>query len=395
MFAFELGQTCGKARRGLLRTPHGTAETPAFMPVGTAGTVKGVTPEQLRAAGVEMVLANTYHLLLRPGAETVAHLGGLHRLMAWDGPLLTDSGGYQVFSLAHLRRVDDGGVVFRSHIDGAEVSLTPARAVEAQRLLGADVIMQLDECPPGGADRAAVETAVTRSGRWAKLCRDAWQRELAPASGAWPGAIAPGRSAQGSPQALFGIQQGGVHADLRRRSAEMLVALDLPGYAVGGLSVGEGHDAACRVLDDVDALLPADRPRYLMGVGEPRDILAAVARGVDMFDCVLPTRNARNAQAFTRGGRVRLRNARWAGDDRPLDDSCPCYACRNFSRGALRHLFQAGEMLACTLTTIHNLTFFSTLLAELRAGIADGTLAAVAARRMEEFYETAGQADAR
>ncbi len=361
MFSYRLEKTDGKARLGRLATPHGEVATPTFMPVGTAGSVKGLTPDQLRAAGTQMVLANTYHLMLRPGPEVVAALGGLHRLMAWNGPILTDSGGYQVFSLAHLRRIDDEGVTFRSHIDGDEVRLTPQRAVEVQQALGADVIMQLDECPPGKAAKDQVAAAVRRSSEWARRCAAAWRR-------------AGGKSAQGHEQALFGIQQGGAFADLRAHSAAALVELDLPGYAVGGLSVGEGYEQMCGVLDAIDSQLPADRPRYLMGVGEPRDIIAAVIRGVDLFDCVLPTRNGRNAQAFTWAGRMRLRNARWAADARPLDEGCDCYTCRNFSRGALRHLFQAGEMLGPTLVSLHNVHFFARFMAAIRRAIAAGNL---------------------
>ncbi len=361
MFSFQVTRTCGKARLGRLTTPHGEVQTPVFMPVGTAGSVKGVTPDQLRTAGVQMVLANAYHLMLRPGAATVEALGGLHRFMAWDGPLLTDSGGYQVFSLAHLRRIDDDAVTFRSHIDGSTVTLSPEDAITIQRRLGADIIMQLDECPPGGADKATVAEAVRRSADWARRCKDAWARQ-------------PTATATGQGQVLFGIQQGGVHEDLRAASAEALVALDLPGYAIGGLSVGEELTATRQVMGWIDALLPADRPRYLMGVGEPADILAAVSAGVDMFDCVLPTRNGRNAEAFTWTGRVRLRNARWTHDDSPLEPTCPCPTCRQFSRGALRHYFLAKEMLAATLVSIHNLTFFSTLLAAIRQAIADGDL---------------------
>jgi len=373
MFTFETTHRDGKARRGLLTTDHGEVETPVFMPVGTAGTVKGVTPDQLRAAGAQMVLANTYHLMLRPGAETVADLGGVHRMMAWDGPILTDSGGYQVFSLAHLRKINDEGVVFQSHIDGSPARLDPTSAMDIQRRLGADVIMQLDECPPGRADREHVAAAVRRSAAWADRCKQAWE--------------AAGRtSAQGHGQALFGIQQGGVHADLRAESAARLVELDLPGYAVGGLSVGEGHQAMCDVLDHLDEQLPADRPRYLMGVGEPRDILAAVARGVDMFDCVLPTRNGRNAQAFTWRGRIRLRNAQWTGDTAPIDETCTCFTCRNYSRGTLRHLFVAKEMLGPTLVTIHNLHFFAELLAAVRAAIEAGELEARCRTWMEALY---------
>ena len=375
MFSFELIQTDGKARLGRLVTPHGEAPTPLFIPVGTAGSVKGVTPDQLRQAGTRMVLATPYHLMLRPGAETVAALGGLHALMAWQGPLLTDSGGFQVFSLAHLRQIDDEGVRFQSHIDGSEVRLTPERAVEIQRLLGADVMMQLDECPPARADRDQLAQAVRRTAQWARRCKAAWQ--------ASPNAA---QTAGGHPQALFGIQQGGVLDDLRRQSARQLVELDLSGYAVGGLSVGEGPHAMAGVLDAIDEQLPADRPRYLMGVGEPRDMLSAVLRGIDMFDCVLPTRNARNAQAFTWTGRIRLRNSRHAQDRRPLEETCTCYTCRNFSRGTLRHLFMAREMLAATLLTIHNLRFFADLTDAIRSAIAAGNLLPKAWQWIDAMY---------
>jgi queuine tRNA-ribosyltransferase len=364
MFAFQVTQTCGRARLGTLTTPHGVVQTPIFMPVGTVGSVKGVTPDQLRAAGVQMVLGNAYHLMLRPGAETVEKLGGLHRFMAWDGPILTDSGGYQVFSLAHLRHIDDQAVVFRSHVDGRTVTLSPEDAVDVQRRLGADVIMQLDECPPADADKSAVAQAVRRSADWARRCKEAWVHHPA--------------AAAGHEQVLFGIQQGGSHKDLRAASAEALVKLDLPGYAVGGVSVGEEKAAVRGVLEWIDELLPPDRPRYLMGVGEPADILAAVAAGVDMFDCVLPTRNGRNAEAFTWSGRVRLRNARWTEDDAPLEANCACYTCRHFSRGALRHYFQAREMLGPTLVSLHNLHFFSAFLGAIRQAVADGTLASAA-----------------
>jgi len=368
MFSFEVRQREGKARLGRLITPHGAVATPVFMPVGTAGSVKGVTPDQLRSLGVQMVLANTYHLMLRPGAESVSALGGLHRMMAWDGPLLTDSGGYQVFSLAHLRTVDEAGVTFQSHIDGAEVRLSAESTIEIQRLLGADIIMQLDECPPAAAGREQVATAARRSAEWARRSHRVWQ------------------AGDTERQALFGIQQGGVFGDLRALSAEQIVALDLPGYAVGGLRVGEDRQAMLGVLDAVDSQLPADRPRYLMGIGEPRDILAGVLGGGDMFDCVLPTRNARNAQAFTWTGRIRLRNARWAQDPRPLADDCTCYACRHFSRGALRHLFLAKEMLAATLVTLHNLRFFADLMAAIRGAVAEGNLQGKARQWVEAMY---------
>ncbi|MFB3890646.1 MAG: tRNA guanosine(34) transglycosylase Tgt [Phycisphaerae bacterium] len=374
MFCFEILRRDAKARLGRLTTPHGAVDTPIFMPVGTAGAVKGVTSDQLTAAGVRMVLANTYHLMLRPGAEAVAALGGLHRMMAWSGPILTDSGGYQVFSLASRRSIDDAGVTFRSHLDGSEHRLTPARAIEIQRLLGADVIMQLDECPSGDASKDDVAAAVLRSARWAGQCKDAWLAQ----------------AGIRNEQALFGIQQGGVHADLRAASAAALVELDLPGYAIGGLSVGEGHEAMIATLDGIDGQLPLAKPRYLMGVGEPRDILAAVARGVDMFDCVLPTRNGRNAMAFTWRGPVRLRNARHATDAAPLDESCGCYTCRNFSRGVLRHLLMAKEMLGPTLVSIHNLHFFCDLMAAIRKAIAEGGLEERSRQWVDGIYSPRG-----
>ncbi len=375
MFNFEKHATCGKARLGRINTDHGPVDTPSFMPVGTAGTVKGVLPAQLTDAGVQIILANTYHLMLRPGADTVAALGGVHAVAGWSGPMLTDSGGYQVYSLAHMRKIDDAGATFKSHIDGQLVNLTPAGAIEIQQKLGADIIMQLDECAASTATKSEVAEAVDRSAAWAKLCRDAWD--------------AAGRTAKcgaGHGQALFGIQQGGVHLDLRAKSAEAIVALDLPGYAVGGLSVGEGHEPMCKVLDEIDDLLPAAKPRYLMGVGEPRDIFAAVARGIDTFDCVLPTRNGRNAQAFTWSGRLRLRNAKWALETAPIDENCTCYTCRNYSCGALRHLFMAKEMIGPSLVSIHNLHFFADMMARIRQAIADGDLAAKSAQWLARMY---------
>ncbi|MDY7010383.1 MAG: tRNA guanosine(34) transglycosylase Tgt [Planctomycetota bacterium] len=372
-FSFRVDKTDGRARTGVLRTAHGQVATPVFMPCGTYGAIKGVTPDQLRDAGVQMVLANAYHLMLRPGAEAVSEMGGLHKMMAWDGPILTDSGGYQVFSLASMRKVSDEGVVFQSHIDGDTVELTPERCMDVQSKLGANIIMQLDECPPADAPKDRVAQAVVRSAEWARRCKSAWEQG--------------GRTGG---QALFGIQQGGIFTDLRRRSAEALVDLDLPGYAVGGLSVGEGHEKMKSVLEHIDEQFPAEKPRYLMGVGEPRDIIAAVACGIDMFDCVLPTRNGRNAQAFTWSGRIKLRNAVFAADKRPLEEQCTCYTCRNFSRAALRHYFQAGEMLAATLVTIHNLTFFSQLTSLIRQAVADGELAVLSGRWIERMYPSNG-----
>ena len=384
MFKLKISARCGKARRGELTTPHGTVQTPMFMPVGTAGSIKGVTPDQVSAAGAQMILANTYHLLLRPGPETVAALGGVHAMMGWDGPILTDSGGYQVFSLAHLRKIDNESVVFQSHVDGAKVEMTPASAIETQQLIGADVIMQLDECPPIPSDKEHVAAAVSRSAAWAARCRDAWLK---------PTDRVRALRGDAKPQALFGIQQGGVHLDLRAESAAALAALDLPGYAIGGLSVGEGHEAMVGVLNHLDAMLPDAKPRYLMGVGEPRDILAAVAAGIDMFDCVLPTRNGRNAQAFTWHGRVRLRNTVHSTDRRPLDDGCDCYACRHFSRGTLRHLFMAKEMLGPTLVTIHNLRFFAQFTESIRLAIAQGDLPQKSQQWLEQIYPSGDDVD--
>jgi queuine tRNA-ribosyltransferase len=351
----ELVATDGAARRGLLHTLHGTVETPIFMAVGTRGTVKGLTPPQLRGAGIGMVLGNTYHLALRPGGARVAELGGLHRFMNWDGPILTDSGGFQVFSLQGLRQLDEDGVAFRSHLDGALLRLGPAEATGIQEQLGADVIMAFDECPPATAPTAEILAAVERTTRWAERCRDAKTR---------------------GDQALFGIVQGGIDPALRQRSAEGLLPLELPGYAVGGLSVGETAAERNAVLDHVMPLLPQRKPRYLMGVGRPEDLLDGIARGIDMFDCVMPTRNGRNATAFTSRGTVKLRNARHAADPGPLDPECACEACRGYSRAYLRHLFLVEEMLGPTLVSLHNLAYYAKLMAEARAAISGGTFAA-------------------
>ncbi|MCD6365866.1 MAG: tRNA guanosine(34) transglycosylase Tgt [Planctomycetes bacterium] len=375
MFGLQILHTDGKARLASFSTPHGEVATPVFMPVGTAGSVKGLTPDQIRSAGSQMILANTYHLMLRPGVRTVENLGGLHRIMGWDGPVLTDSGGYQVFSLAHLRKIDDDGVTFQSHVDGSLVKLTPESTIDIQQALGADVMMQLDECPPADATHDQVATAVKRSLAWARRSKRARQAQAGDTQDIRP-----------REQALFGIQQGGIFDDLRAESAGGLVELDLDGYAVGGLSVGEGHDEMVGVLDSVDMQLPREKPRYLMGVGEPRDVLAAVARGIDMFDCVLPTRNGRNAQAFTWRGRKRLRNARWRDDGRPIDEACHCYACRNFSCGAIRHFFMAREMLGPILTTIHNLHFFTRFMAAIRVAIKRGDFHERSAQWIEAMY---------
>jgi queuine tRNA-ribosyltransferase len=338
----------GRARAGCLVTPHGEVETPAFMPVGTAGAVKAVLHRDLRDIGARILLANTYHLMLRPGDAVVESLGGLHGFTGWDGPFLTDSGGYQVFSLASLRRLDEEGVRFQSHIDGTAHLLTPERSMEIQTHLGADVAMAFDECPPGDAPREAVTEATSRTTRWARRCREAHHRE---------------------DQWLFGIVQGGAYRDLREQSARALIEIDFPGYAVGGLSVGEPREARDRVLDDLDPVLPGEKPRYLMGVGTPEDIIGAVARGIDMFDCVLPTRNARNGQLFTRRGRLSIRNARYRDDPRPPDPDCPCPTCRTASRAYLRHLHTSGEMTAASLMTIHNLFFYLDTMGAIRQSI--------------------------
>jgi queuine tRNA-ribosyltransferase len=357
MFSFEVQATSGRARAGLLRTPHGEVETPAFMPVGTAGVVKALTPREVREAGAQIVLANTYHLMLRPGDELVARMGGLQRFSGWQGPMLTDSGGYQVFSLAALRRLTEEGVAFQSHIDGSRHLLTPERSMEVQRNLGADIVMAFDECPPWPASREAVEEAAQRTARWARRSRDAFDR------------------ADDGRQWLFGIVQGGVHDDLRATSARDVTALAFAGYAVGGLSVGEPKEDMLRVLEGVAPLLPAGQPRYLMGVGTPEDLLEGVARGIDLFDCVLPTRNARNGQLFTRSGRLSIRNARHRDDARPVEEGCGCYTCRTVSRAYLRHLHLAGEMTAATLMTLHNLHHYLDTLRRMRQSILLGRFA--------------------
>jgi queuine tRNA-ribosyltransferase len=336
-FAFSLEKTDGRARAGRLTTPHGVVDTPAFMPVGTAAAVKAVTRRDLEEAGAQIVLANTYHLMLRPGDELVRDLGGLHGFTGWPGPYLTDSGGYQVFSLAKLRHLSEEGVLFQSHLDGSRHVLSPERSMEVQQNLGADIAMAFDECPPHPAPKEAVAEATARTSRWAKRSKEAHSRP---------------------DQALFGIVQGGVHLDLREQSAREIVEIGFPGHAVGGLSVGEPKADMHAVLAHLDPILPADKPRYLMGVGTPEDILEGVARGVDMFDCVLPTRNARNGQLFTRRGRLSIRNAKYRTDPRPPDEECACYTCRTATRAYLRHLHLANEMSAATLMTVHNLAFY-------------------------------------
>ena len=359
-FGFSVSAADGAARCGRLATAHGEVLTPAFMPVGTAATVKGMAPESVAATGAQIVLGNTYHLMLRPGAERIGRLGGLHRFMNWPGPILTDSGGFQVMSLAKLRKLDETGVTFQSHLDGSSHLLTPERSMEIQRLLDADVTMAFDECTPFPATPGQAADSMELSMRWARRSREAFARR-------------PGYG-------LFGIVQGGVYPELRARSVEHLLGIGFDGYAIGGLAVGEGQAEMFRILDVTVPLLPADRPRYLMGVGKPSDIVGAVCRGVDMFDCVLPTRSGRTGQAFTRRGTVNIRNARHQDDPRPLDEQCGCPACRHYSRAYLHHLAKAEEVLGLMLLTWHNLQYYQDLMRGLRE--------AVAAGRLAEFVET-------
>jgi queuine tRNA-ribosyltransferase len=368
---FEVFARDGSARRGRLTTPHGVVETPNFMPVGTQGAVKSLTPADLRDVGAQIVLANTYHLFLRPGSALVRELGGLHRFMAWNGPILTDSGGYQVWSLAALRTIDEDGVHFRSHLDGGVAHrLTPEVAVAVQHELGADILHPLDECLPYAATRAETEVSLARTTRWARRSR------AAHAAGARPG------------QACFGIVQGGMYADLRRAAVEATCALDFDGYALGGFAVGEPRGLMIDLVAGTAGQLPVGQPRYLMGVGRPDDLVDAVAAGVDLFDCVLPTRHARTGQLFTRQGLLTIKHAAHARDPRPIDPDCPCYTCRHFSRAYLRHLFLARELTVYRLHTIHNLTCYLGLVADMRAAIAAGTFERLR-QAVREAYATA------
>jgi len=353
-FGFRVAATDGKARTGVISTPRGEIRTPAFMPVGTAATVKAMMPESVAATGADILLGNTYHLMLRPTAERIDRLGGLHRFMNWDKPILTDSGGFQVMSLTALRKLNEEGVRFKSHIDGSEHWLTPERSMEIQRLLGSDIVMCFDECPALPATEAEVAKSMRLSMRWAQRSRDAF--------GDRPG------------HALFGIMQGGVTQELREESAEALKAIGFDGYAIGGLAVGEGQAAMFGVLDYAPQTLPEDKPRYLMGVGKPDDIVGAVVRGVDMMDCVLPSRSGRTGQAWTRRGQVNIKNARHQDDPRPLDEDCTCPACRNYSRAYLHHVFRAQEIISSMLLTWHNLHYYQELMAGLRGAISEGRL---------------------
>jgi len=368
-FHFEILKTDPSgARLGRLTTPHGVIDTPAFMPVGTAGTVKGLTQQALAELGVQILLGNTYHLYLRPGHERICQLGGLHRFMSWPGAILTDSGGFQVFSLADLRKVSDDGVVFRSHLDGSEHFLSPEKSIEIQQALGSDIAMAFDECIEYPADHARSAGAVKRTAAWARRCRDYARAPRNDGRSNAEAATNPG-------QALFGIVQGGTHAGLRRESARQLVDLDFPGYAVGGLAVGEPHALSCDMAAVSTEELPKDRPRYVMGVGFPEQLADYVRCGVDMMDCVLPTRNARNGCLFTSTGRVNIGNAIYADDPRPPDERCSCMVCRTYSRAYLRHLFQANEILASILNSHHNVAFFLDIMSKIRQAIAFGELA--------------------
>ena len=361
-FQFDIHATDGAARTGQIAMRRGTIRTPAFMPVGTAATVKAMKPETVRKTGADIILGNTYHLMLRPGAERVARLGGLHKFMNWDRPILTDSGGYQVMSLSDLRKLTEQGVEFRSHLDGSKHMLTPERSMEIQRLLGSDIVMAFDECPRADRPLDEIAASMEMSMRWARRSRDAFD--------------AGGEHAENA--ALFGIQQGALDEELRRSSADALTDIGFDGYAIGGLAVGEGQEAMFATLDFAPGQLPQDRPRYLMGVGKPDDLVGAVERGVDMFDCVLPSRSGRNGQAFTWNGALNLRNARFAEDREPLDPRCPCDTCGTYSRAYLHHLVKAGEILGAMLMTEHNIAFYQHLMQSMRDAIAGGRFGAFA-----------------
>jgi len=373
-FQFAIHAVDGKARTGKIHMRRGDIRTPAFMPVGTAATVKAMRPEEVRATGADIILGNTYHLMLRPGAERMDRLGGLHNFMRWDGPILTDSGGYQVMSLSELTKVTEEGVTFRSHLDGSRHLLTPERSMEIQRLLGSDIVMAFDECTANGADHEQAAVSMAMSMRWAKRSR----------SGFDAGGDHAARSA------LFGIQQGALFQDLRAESAEKLRGIGFDGYAIGGLAVGEGQEQMFAVLDYAPDQLPQDRPRYLMGVSKPDDIVGAVARGVDMFDCVLPSRSGRNGQAFTRFGPINLRNARFSEDQMPLDEDCACAACQKYSRAYLHHLIRSKEILGAMLMTQHNISFYQNLLANIRSAIADGQFQEFQTRFLTDYLGPSG-----
>jgi len=368
---FRISATDGAARTGVIALARGEIRTPAFMPVGTAATVKAMKPADVRASGADIILGNTYHLMLRPGAERIARLGGLHAFMGWDGPILTDSGGYQVMSLSDLTRVTEEGVAFASHLDGSRHLLSPERSMEVQALLGSDIVMAFDQLVPASATRAEQEAAMERSMRWAERSRAAFSGD----------------------GALFGIQQGGLDEDLRGRSAEALTKIGFDGYAIGGLAVGEGQEAMCRTLDFAAPMLPAEKPRYLMGVGKPDDLVEAVLRGVDMFDCVLPTRSGRTGQAFTAAGPINIRNARFAEDREPVEPGCPCPTCSGYERAYVHHLVRSGEILGAMLMTEHNLWFYQRLMQAMREAIAEQRLRDFAADFLARYRGLASRPD--
>lgn len=370
-FSFSIAATDGKARTGKITMQRGDIRTPAFMPVGTAATVKAMKPETVRATGADIILGNTYHLMLRPGAERVAKLGGLHKFMNWERPILTDSGGYQVMSLSDLTKMSENGVEFQSHLDGSRHMLTPERSMEIQRLLGSDIVMAFDECTKNGATREEAVLSMERSMRWAKRSRDGFDS---------------GKD-HAKKSALFGIQQGSLDKDIRAASAEALIEIGFDGYAIGGLAVGEGQEAMFDVLDYAPDQLPADKPRYLMGVGKPDDLVGAVERGVDMFDCVLPSRSGRNGQAFTETGPINIRNAKFAEDLEPLDASCACPVCQTYSRAYLHHLIRSKEILGAMLMTEHNIAFYQSLMAGMRDAIAGGVFAAFASNFRGKYLQ--------
>ncbi|MBA3834388.1 MAG: tRNA guanosine(34) transglycosylase Tgt [Sphingomonas sp.] len=362
-FAFTIDATDGAARTGVISMARGEIRTPAFMPVGTAATVKAMKPEDVRKSGADIILGNTYHLMLRPGAERIARLGGLHRFMGWDRPILTDSGGYQVMSLSELTKVTEEGVAFASHIDGTRHMLSPERSMEVQNLLGSDIVMAFDQLVPASSTRGEQQAAMERSMRWAERSRAAFRGE----------------------GALFGIQQGGLDEELRGASAEALIAIGFDGYAIGGLAVGEGQEAMCRTLDFAAPMLPADKPRYLMGVGKPDDLVESVIRGIDMFDCVLPTRSGRTGQAFTADGPINIRNARFADDPEPVEPGCPCPTCAGYSRAYVHHLVRSGEILGAMLMTEHNLWFYQRLMQAMRDAIPAKRLQAFASEFLARY----------
>jgi queuine tRNA-ribosyltransferase len=373
-FDFKIHATDGKARTGTIAMQRGDIATPAFMPVGTAATVKAMRPADVRATGADIILGNTYHLMLRPGAERMARLGGLHNFMQWDRPILTDSGGYQVMSLSALRKITEEGVSFQSHLDGSRHMLSPERSMEIQRLLGSDIVMAFDECPANGVDRDVAAKSMELSMRWARRSRDGFD------SGFDNGTGHAARSA------LFGIQQGSLDEGLRKISAEALIDIGFDGYAIGGLAVGEGQEAMFATLDFAPDQLPADKPRYLMGVGKPDDLVGAVERGIDMFDCVLPTRSGRNGQAFTHHGPLNIRNAKYAEDNGPLDPGCDCPVCSNYSRAYLHHLIRSKEILGAMLMTQHNLHYYQNLMAEMRSAISEGRFASFASNFRRDYF---------